>query len=94
MLPENEETIRRKRLSYRAWHRGMKEMDLILGQFADARLTAMSEVELDAFETVLTYSDVALYRWLTGAEVVPEHYDSAMLREVLRSVPGTAIVAS
>jgi antitoxin CptB len=61
-------------------------MDLILGQFADERLPAMSEAELDAFETLLTYSDVALYRWLTGAEMVPEGYDSAMLREIRQAV--------
>jgi antitoxin CptB len=88
---ESEETIRRKRLYFRACHRGMKEMDLILGRFAEARLEALSGAELDAFETILAYSDVALYRWLTGAEAVPERYDDAMLREIRDAVSGAGI---
>lgn len=82
MVPESEDEIRRKRLRYRAWHRGMKEMDLILGQFADARLAGMSEAELADFETIIACPDVALYRWVTGAEPVPAQYDSALLRAV------------
>ena len=94
MEPESEERIRRKRLRYRAWHRGMKEMDLVLGRFAESRLEDLSETELDAFEAILACPDVVLYRWLTGAEAVPERYESALLREILQSASGAAIRTS
>ncbi len=85
MGSNGDEAIRRKRLHYRAWHRGMKEMDLILGHFADRRLAALTEAELDSFEAIIAYPDVTLYRWITGAEPVPVRYDSALLREILNS---------
>jgi len=71
--------VRLKRLSFRAWHRGMKELDLILGRFADERLTTMSEDELAMFEEIIALPDVSLYRWLSGREAVPPAHDSAML---------------
>ncbi len=48
---------RRRRLLYRAWHRGMREMDLIMGRFADAAIGDMSEAELDAFERLTDVPD-------------------------------------
>jgi antitoxin CptB len=85
MEPEGDDMVRRKRLLYRAWHRGMKEMDLVLGGFADKRLAELDEAEIKAFESIIAYPDVTLYRWLTGAESVPARYDNALLREVLNS---------
>ncbi|MGH6916010.1 MAG: succinate dehydrogenase assembly factor 2, partial [Geminicoccales bacterium] len=55
---------RRKRLRYRAWHRGTKEMDLLLGRFADAQLAGMTPAQLDAFEALLCESDPDLYDWI------------------------------
>lgn len=66
-LPEN----RLKRLHMRSWRRGMKEMDLILGHFADDRLAGLDAVELDAYERLLAENDQDLYLWITrriGAE--------------------------
>ena len=44
---------RRRRLLFRAWHRGMREMDLIIGRFADAHIATLSDAELDEFERLL-----------------------------------------
>ena len=82
---ESEDAIRRKRLLYRASHRGMKEMDLILGRFAEDRLPAMSEAELTEFEAIIAYPDVSLYRWITNAEPIPPHCDSALLRALCKA---------
>ncbi len=63
---------RLKRLRIRAWRRGTKEMDLILGPFADDRLAAMSPGALDQFEAVLSENDQDLYLWVTGHPGAPE----------------------
>ena len=57
---------RRKRLLFRCWHRGTREMDLILGRFADAEITHLSEQELDQFEFLMDVPDPDLYAALTG----------------------------
>jgi antitoxin CptB len=62
---------RRKRLLYRAWRRGTRELDLITGRFADAYLAAMSSAELDQFEAILNAPDPDLYAALTGDGPVP-----------------------
>lgn len=65
--------IRRKKLRFRAWHRGMKEMDIILGHFADSHLQNFGEDELTRFEDLLQIPDQAFYAMLVhGAEVPPE----------------------
>lgn len=67
-MPEPVETpdIRLRRLRMRSWRRGMKEMDLILGGFADGPLDALSVADLDSYETVLSENDQDLYRWITA----------------------------
>lgn len=74
MTPADEEApvVRLRRLSMRSWRRGMKEMDLILGRFADARLPALSAPELAAFEALLDENDQDLYRWVSGAAATPD----------------------
>ena len=62
---------RLRRLRMRAWRRGTKEMDLILGPYADARLAAMDAAALDAFEAVLAENDQDLYLWVTGQAAAP-----------------------
>ena len=59
---------RRKRLLYQAQHRGFKEADLVIGGFAAAHLTGMSESELDEFEALLAFPDHDLYAWITGGD--------------------------
>ena len=60
-----------KRLRYRANHRGIKEMDIILGQFANARLETLSEEMVDQFETLLNENDRDLLIWFTGENQFP-----------------------
>src|SRR5215470_16486949 len=63
--------IRRKRLSFRSWHRGTRESDLILGRFADAYLTAFDEVQLDRYEALLDYPDADIFDWISGRAAPP-----------------------
>ncbi len=67
---------RLKRLRIRAWRRGTKEMDLILGSFVDQRLDGLGAEDLDALEAFMAENDTDLYPWFTGlAETPPEHLD-------------------
>ena len=58
--------MRRKRLLFRCWHRGTREMDLILGRFADAEIASLSDAELGALERLIEVPDPDLYAALTG----------------------------
>ena len=58
--------IKSKRLKMRSMRRGIKEMDLILKNFADLNLNLMSELELENFENLLLENDQDLYQWSTG----------------------------
>jgi antitoxin CptB len=61
---------RRKRLLFRCWHRGTREMDLILGRFADAEIGNLSDDELTQLETLLEEADPDLYAAITGDKVL------------------------
>jgi antitoxin CptB len=71
---------RRRRALWRAWHRGTKEMDLVMGRFADSALPSLTEAELTEFERLIEVPDHDLFAWITGAEATPENYDSALFR--------------
>jgi antitoxin CptB len=71
---------RRKKILFRAWHRGMREMDLIMGRFAEARLDAMNDVELDTFELLIEVLDRDLLAWITGREPTPVNYDTGVFQ--------------
>jgi antitoxin CptB len=58
---------RRKRLLFRCWHRGTREMDLILGRFADAEITRLTDEELTDLELLIDVPDPDLYAALTGS---------------------------
>lgn len=73
---------RRKRLLYRANHRGTYENDLMVGGFVKARIAAMSEQELDEIEAVMEFPDAELADWLTGRQPIPTRADSPMLRRI------------
>ena len=80
----------RKRLAWRASRRGIKEMDILVGGFADARLPTMTPQELVVFEVLLEIPDQQLLSWVTGQEVVPQEMRSAMLLDMLAFRPVTA----
>ena len=79
---------RLKRLRLRSWRRGTKEMDLILGPFADANVAAMSPADLDLYEELLRESDQDLYVWATGRASPPERL-AGLLGRVVRHVTDT-----
>ena len=74
--------IRRKRLQFRAWHRGLREVDLLLGRFADATIASLDETELSSFEALLDIPDPDVLSWITGEAGVPAEADSPLLRRI------------
>ena len=81
---------RRRKILFRAWRRGMREMDLVMGQFADANLPAMSEADLDEFEHLLEAPDPQVLAWITGEEATPSEFDTPLLAR-LRDAPRAAL---
>ncbi len=73
---------RRKRLLYRAWHRGTREMDLIMGRFADAFIGELNDLELDQFERLTEQPDPEMYNWISGEKPVPAEFDTALFRRM------------
>ncbi len=63
--------MRRRRILYRAWHHGMREMDLIMGRFADAHVAGLSEQEITEFEKLIELPDQDLFSWIAGSVPVP-----------------------
>ena len=73
-----------KKLLFKASHRGTKEMDIILGSFAENNLETMNEENLKLFEEMLEIPDPDLYKWFTSEEVsIPEKY-TALVKEILK----------
>ena len=58
--------VRRRRAAWRAGHRGTKELDLLVGRFADARLPGMAAADLERFERFLAVTDPEIQAWLLG----------------------------
>jgi antitoxin CptB len=83
---------RLKRLTYRSWHRGCKETDLILGRFADARLKTLEPVFVDTYEQLLDEDDADIWGWLVGKTAAPEKY--AVLLELLKNESAECTVRS
>jgi antitoxin CptB len=79
--------LRRKRLLWRSHHRGIKEMDLLMGGFARARLPTMIESELRAFEEIIELPDQELLSWVTGEAPVPSNLNNVLLPELLKFRP-------
>jgi antitoxin CptB len=73
---------RRRRLKFRLWHRGIREMDLVLGGFADAELSGLSDAELDEVETWLDIPDQQMFAWVNGAEVPPPELETPLFRRL------------
>jgi antitoxin CptB len=80
--------VRRRRAAYRASHRGTKEMDIVLGRYAQARLAAMSEAELEAFERFLALPDPLLTTWFANGDAAGDAGEFAVFVSALRSHHG------
>jgi len=75
-------SARQKRLLFRSWHRGMREMDLLLGRFANAEIGNLGDSELDNFELLLEAPDRDIFSWLTGEAEPPGAYKTPVLQKI------------
>jgi antitoxin CptB len=73
---------RRRKLLFRAWRRGVREMDLIVGRFADVHIEKFDDAGLDDFERLIEAPNAELYAWVIGAEAIPANYDTAVLAKL------------
>lgn len=74
---------RRKRLIFRSWHRGTREMDLIMGSFADKNVPEMDEAALDLYEELLHTPDPDVYDWVSGQKPVPANLMNQVIEKLL-----------
>lgn len=75
--------VRRRRLLYRSEHRGNKENDILLGQFARAHVMAFDAAQLEHYEALLDEDDNDIFDWASGKTPVPPEKDTPVLRMVL-----------
>jgi len=73
---------RRKKLLFRAWRRGVRETDLIVGRFADVYIDRFDEAALDDFERLIEVPNAELYNWVSGEAEAPAEHDTAVLRDL------------
>lgn len=73
---------RRRRILVRAWRRGIREMDLVIGGFADAEIATLDENELDQFEALMAEDDGDLLKWVTGEQATPERFQTDLFARV------------
>jgi len=71
---------KRKRLLYRSKYCGNKEMDLILGTFAERHLDVMTDAQLDRYDALILTPDLDLYDWIVGRKPVPPEYDHDIMK--------------
>ena len=73
---------RRRKLLFRCWHRGIREMDLIMGRFANEEIESLAGQELDDFERLAELPDHDLLAWITGERETPEEYNTVVFRRM------------
>ncbi len=73
---------RRRKLLFLCWHRGIREMDLIMGRFADEHLERLAGQDLDDFERLAELADQNLLGWFTGELKIPAEYDTPVFRKM------------
>jgi len=83
---------RRRRILYRCWHRGIREMDLVLGEFAETEIADLTDAQLDELETIMAEQDHDLLQWVTGAQAVPAHFQTALFFKIASYRPDFAPV--
>jgi antitoxin CptB len=73
---------RRRKLLFRSWHRGIREMDLVLGRFADAQIAKLSDADLDEYEAWLEVPDQQIFSWVNGTQTAPAEIDTLLFRRL------------
>lgn len=81
---EDELEVMRKRLKFRSWHRGTREMDLLLGRFADTHLDSFDARHLAAYAALLEQSDPDIYDWVCGRGSAPRGDFTSVLSALTR----------
>src|SRR3984885_6902311 len=79
---------RRKRLLFRCWHRGTREMDLILGRFADTTIASLTDAEVAELEQLIELPDPDLYAALTGDAPLASPYAGPLFNRIKSFRPG------
>lgn len=82
-MSQTELDERRRKLKFRAWRRGFREMDLLMGSFADAHIVGLTDDELSEFERLLSTPDWEVYAWLIGQKSIPPNYESPLLTRMM-----------
>ena len=73
---------RRRRLLFRAWHRGTREMDLVMGRFTEANLAALSDDDVVDMEALMEANDRDVFDWVSGMAPTPGNYDTSIFRRI------------
>ena len=73
----------RRKLVFRAWRRGFREMDLLMGSFADENMAKLDEDGVAEFERLLSIPDWEVYAWLIGQKPVPENHQGPVLDQLI-----------
>jgi len=81
---------RRKRLLFRATHRGTKESDALIGGFISRVVADLSDDQVTEAENLLEESDLDLVNWVTGREPVPERWQAGLLAQIIAAYEGLA----
>ncbi|MCK4944644.1 MAG: succinate dehydrogenase assembly factor 2 [Alphaproteobacteria bacterium] len=76
ITPEDNISTKRKRLIFRSWHRGTREIDVLLGKFADMHIPKFDAKQLADYDRFLINSDPDIFNWITGIEPVPPSEDN------------------
>ncbi len=83
MAQDKEQNNLRKKMLFRSWHRGTREIDLLLGRFADEYISKLTDVEVLQYEELLTNNDPDIYSWISGKEAPPANLDSDVLQKII-----------
>lgn len=75
--------MRQRKLLFRSWHRGLRELDLVLGTFADAEVENLTEAEIDQYERLLDIPDTDLLACVMGETPMPAEHNSPLFERIL-----------
>ncbi len=75
---------RRKKLIFQSQHCGIKENDILLGQFAADHIGEFSDHQLDLFEALLAENDHDIYGWISGQKTLPPHVDHDVMESLIK----------
>lgn len=83
MTIETDLETRRRKLRFRSWHRGTKELDLLMGPFADAHIDTLGAQELEDYAELMLEPDPDVYTWLVGQAEPPAEKMTPVLRMII-----------